>query len=97
MQPSLEPVAARGALVQNAVAAPSEQSLAIRNIHKPTTKTKKEGIFDELKSQAAMRMNKTSRLNQRLMKGPGGLAQNMIGSVASQHNAKESKSSVLPS
>jgi len=32
------------------------------------------GIFDERKSQAEMRLHKTSRLNQRLMRGPGGLA-----------------------
>jgi hypothetical protein len=84
-------------LAQNGAATPSEQSLTFGNLRKPTTKTKKEGVFDELTSQAAMRMNKTSRLNQRLMKGPGGLAQNMIGAVANHHNATEPKSSVLPS
>ena len=97
MQPSLEPVSALVGLAQTGGATPSEQSLAFGHIHKPATKTKKEGIFDELTSQAAMRMNKTSRLNQRLMKGPGGLAQNMIGAVASRHNAKAPKSGVLPS
>ena len=41
------------------------------------------GIFDQQHSQTNLLMNKTSRLNQRLMKGPGGAAQNMIGSLAS--------------
>jgi hypothetical protein len=41
-------------------------------------------------------MNKTSRLNQRLMRGPGGLAQNMIGSVATYHNQQSKDSKVLP-
>lgn len=41
-------------------------------------------------------MNKTSRLNQRLMSGPGGQAQNMIGSVANYHSQQLQDSKVLP-
>jgi hypothetical protein len=71
--------------------------MAVRHLHQPAAKTKKEGIFDERKSQATMRMNKTSRLNQRLMKGPGGLAQNMIGAVANHRGAQEEASRAQPS
>ena len=41
------------------------------------------GVFDAQVSRTNLLINKTSRLNQRLMSGPGGQAQNVIGSLAS--------------
>lgn len=42
-------------------------------------------------------MNKSSRLNQRLMQGPGGAARNVIGSLASVHTYVAPGSPNLPS
>ena len=45
-----------------------EQPLGATGVVRPS-----ESIFDEHKSQNEMKLNKTSRLNQRLNRGPGGL------------------------
>ena len=57
--------------------------------------TIQEAVFDEARSQTSLLINKTSRLNQRLMRGPGGAASNVVGSLA--QTAEQEKSAVIPS
>ena len=50
--------------------------------------TNKNSIFDENASRKNLLINKTSRLNQRLMSGKGGVANNVVGSVANSIQEK---------
>ena len=61
----------------------SARNLSPRVVGETYDTHKAESIFDELKSQTNLMANKTSRLNQRLMKGVGGVANNVVGSLSS--------------
>lgn len=70
------------------------------SIHLHKSKTiARNAIFDETKTQANINLLKTSKLCNRLNKGPGGEAANLIGSIpdAKSRKSKSRSSKMIPS